>query len=108
MNKKLVRSLFFLAMLAAPVLADGEIALAQPEAQSESVAQESVPEQASVAPEVAPATAPETVAKPTEPASTEVSMSQSASIFVQDPAVFHQRQAEVGYDRFGVRETAVI
>lgn len=35
-------------------------------------------------------------------------MSQSASIFVQDPAVFHQRQAEVGYDRFGVRETAVI
>lgn len=33
-------------------------------------------------------------------------MSQSASIFVQDPAVFHQRQAEVGYGRFGVRETA--
>lgn len=97
-----------MSMLAVPVLADDEIAPAQPEAQSESVAQESVPEQASVAPEVAPATAPETVAKPTEPASTEVSMSQSASIFVQDPAVFHQRQAEVGYDRFGVRETAVI
>ena len=74
MNKKLVRSLFFLAMLAAPVLADGEI---------------------DSAPEVAPAAAPETVAKPTEPASTEASMSQSASIFVQDPAIFHQRTAEL-------------
>jgi hypothetical protein len=95
MNKKIVRTLLFLSMLAVPVLADGEIDSTQPVTQSDSVAQESVPEQASVAPDAAPATAPETVAKPTEPAPSDVSTSQSASIFVQDPAVFHQRQTEL-------------
>lgn len=70
-------------MLAVPVLADDEIAPAQPEAQSESVAQESVPEQQPVAP------------APAKPAPSDVSTSQSASIFVQDPAIFHQRTAEL-------------
>lgn len=75
----------------------------QPAAQPEAVAQPEAAAQLEPAarPEVAaqpePVAKPEPAAKPAEPQqkSQAVGPQQSASIFVQDPAVFHQRQTEL-------------
>ena len=128
MDKKILRSLVFLAMLVSPIMADevaSEDAASQPSPaveESPSVPAEPVastqPAEASETPEaeqvaaepavepVAPAqpaevsetpSADQPAAAPAQPAQSNASgsTSQSASIFVQDPAIFHQRQTEL-------------